>query len=484
MTELQQQPQQRRKPTPKKPRTEPEVRPLDVRICDFRDIYKPFTAEMVMAEANRCIDCLDAPCVEACPLHNDIPQWLDLAARGEFLKAAEASRTTGNLPEICGRICPNDQLCEEACFLEIKHQPVAIRAIELFINESYIREKGPTAPAVPFKTGKTVAVIGSGPAGLTCADELARRGHSVTVLEAQSHPGGRLINGIPSFRLEKWVVERRLRYLRELGVEFVCDVRVGQDVTLHELETVCFDAVFIACGAQKSKRPELPGIALKGIHDPLPFLIRNSGEDRFLTPRQKRKDDLTGKTVTVFGGGDTAMDCVRTAVRLGAARVICVYRRDEENMPGSRREVQAAKEEGVEFQFCTQPLRFLGNPHGRVRAVECIRTELGEPEALGRRQPVPIAYSGFILPTDYVILAFGFDGDPVQDKHNPLLLTSESRYEVDDRKKTNHLRVWAGGDAVRGADIVTTAVKDGREAGIAIHEYLTGVPAQGDPAAG
>lgn len=475
MTRLQGEPQQRRKPTPKRARIEPEVRPPDVRICDFRDIYKPFTAEMVMAEANRCIDCLEAPCVEACPLHNDIPKWLDLAARGEFLKAAEASRSTSSLPEICGRICPNDRLCEDACASGIKHQPVAIRAIELFINESYIREKGPTAPAVPFKTGKTVAVIGSGPAGLTCADELARRGHGVTVLEAQSQPGGRLIHGIPSFRLEKWVVERRLRYLQELGVEFLCNVRVGQDVTFHELETVCFDAVFIACGAQKAKRPEIPGIELEGIHDPLPFLVRNSGEDRFLTSRQKRKDDLTGKTVTVFGGGDTAMDCVRTAVRLGAARVICVYRRDEENMPGSPRDVQAAKEEGVEFQFCTQPLRFLGNPHGRVRAVECIRTELGEPEALGRRQSVPIAYSGFILPTDYVILAFGFDVDPVQDNHSGLSLTPQGRYAVDGRNRTNHLRVWAGGDAVRGTRVVASAVKDGREAAIAIHEYLTGL---------
>jgi glutamate synthase (NADPH/NADH) small chain len=430
---------------------------------------------MVMAEANRCINCLDAPCVEACPLHNDIPKWLDLAARGEFLAAAEVSQATSNIPEICGRICPNGQLCEEACFLEIKHQPVAIRAIELFINEAYIRERGLTAPVVPFKTGKTVAVIGSGPAGLTCADELARRGHSVTVLEARSQPGGLLINGIPSFKLEKWVVERRLRYLQELGVEFLSDVRVGRDVTLYELETVCFDAVFIACGAQKSKRPELPGIELKGIHDPLPFLIHNSGGDRSRAERHNAKDDLTGKTITVFGGGDTAIDGARTAVRLDADRVICVYRRDEENMPGSSREVQAAKEEGVEFQFCTQPLRFLGDHQGYVKAVECIRTKLGATDAQGRRLPVPVAKSNFVLPTDYVILAFGFGVDPVQDNHGGLFLTPQGRYAIDDRNRTNHRNVWAGGDAVRRARVVASAVNDGRKAALAIHEYLTGL---------
>lgn len=441
-------------------------RPPSERIGDFCEVTLTYSPEQAIAEASRCVECLKAPCVKACPLHNPIKDWLVLTAEGKFVEAAHLSRTTSNMPEVCGRICPQDRLCEEACIVGVKHPPVAIGAIEKFINEFAFAEEGLPLPSVAPPTGHRVAVVGSGPAGLACAEELVRRGHHVTVYEAAPRPGGLLRYGIPGFKLEKSVVERRTGYLERLGVEFVCGTRVGEDVTLAELLDGGFRAMYLATGATAPKRPDLRGMELEGIEDALPFLIRSNNPDGATAP-----DDLTGLRVVVLGGGDTAMDCLRTARRLGAASVTCVYRRDEANMPGSRREVQSAKDEGVVFEWLKAPVRFLDNGAGGVRGTECIHMELGEPDAEGRRKPVPVPDSNFEIDADLVILAFGFDGSPVPSSDGPQV-SKWGTYVVDEKGMTSVSGVFAGGDVVRGADLVTTALADGRAAAIAITGYL------------
>ena len=445
-------------PIPKRPPAE--------RIADFCEVTLTYSPEQAIAEASRCVECLKPPCVKACPLHNPIMDWLVLTTEGKFVEAAHLSRTTSNMPEICGRICPQDRLCEDACIVGVKHPPVAIGAIEKFINEYAFAEEGLPLPAVAPATGHRVAVVGSGPAGLACAEELVRRGHHVTVYEAAPRPGGLLRYGIPGFKLDKSIVERRTESLERLGVEFVCGTRVGEDVALEELLDAGFRAMYLATGATTPKRPDLRGMELDGIEDALPFLIRNNNPDDESTP-----DDLTGLRVVVLGGGDTAMDCLRTARRLGAAAVTCVYRRDEANMPGSRREVQVAKDEGVVFEWLKAPVRFLDNGAGGVRGIECIHMELGEPDAEGRRKPVPVPDSNFEIDADLVILAFGFDGSPVPSSDGPQV-TKWRTYVVDEKGMTTIPGVFAGGDVVRGADLVTTALVDGRAAALAISDYL------------
>jgi len=442
-------------------------RPPQERVRDFCEVTLTYTPEQAIAEASRCVECATPPCVKACPLHNPIKDWLVLTAEGRFLEAAHLSQTTSNMPEVCGRICPQDRLCEEACIVGVKHPPVAIGAIEKFINEYAVAQEGLPLPDVAPSTGYRVAVVGSGPAGLACAEELVRRGHRVTVYEAAPKPGGLLRYGIPGFKLEKSVVDRRIDYLSRLGVEFIYNTKVGEDIALEGILQRGHQAVFLATGATVPKHPPLPGIELEGIEDALPFLIRNNTEEG--TP----EDDLTGMRVVVLGGGDTAMDCLRTAKRLGAISVTCVYRRDEANMPGSRREVQAAKDEGVVFDWLKAPVRFLDNGAGGVRGIECIHMELGEPDEEGRRKPVPIEGSNFEIDADLVILAFGFDGSPVPAADGPKV-TKWGTYTVDESGMTSIPGVFAGGDVVRGADLVTTALVDGRAAAVAIDHYLRG----------
>lgn len=444
-------------------------RPSQERLKDFCEVTLTYSPEEAIAEATRCVECLKPPCVKACPLRNPIREWLVLTMEGKFIEAAHVSRTTSPMPEVCGRICPQDRLCEDACIVGVKHPPVAIGAIEKFINEYAFAAEGLPLPEVAAPTGHRVAVVGAGPSGLACAEELVRRGHHVTAYDASPRPGGLLRYGIPGFKLEKTVVDRRTEYLARLGVEFVCGTRVGADVTLDELLDGGFHAVYLATGATAPKRPPLPGMELDGLEDPLPFLIRNNRDDG------GPEDDLTGLHVVVLGGGDTAMDCLRTAKRLGAASVTCVYRRDEVNMPGSRREVQAAREEGVVFEWLKAPVRFLDNGAGGVRGIECIHMELGEPDADGRRKPVPIPDSNFEIDADLVILAFGFDGSPVPSADGPRL-TAWATYVVNDDGMTTIPGVFAGGDAVRGADLVTTALADGRAAAAAIDRHLRGLP--------
>jgi glutamate synthase (NADPH/NADH) small chain len=447
----------------------PAKREVAERICDFDEIYGFYDEATARAQASRCIDCPDPPCAQTCPLGNRIPVWLALVADGRFLEAAEVSRSTSNMPEICGRVCPQERLCEGACILNARSEPVAIGAIEKFLNE-YAFAHGAVDAAVAAPNGFKVAVVGSGPGGIACADELAKLGYAVTVFEAQSRAGGLLVNGIPSFKLEKSIVERRLDLLRRRGVVFRCGVKVGREISLSALREQ-FDAVYLAIGAQKPKELHIPGAELRGIFHALPFLIQKNVE---ATPAEPLID-VRGKNVAVLGGGDTAMDCLRTAIRSGAREAICIYRRDLENMPGSRREYNNAVEEGARFMFLTNPIALSGNDRSSVAAARCMRMELGEPDAKGRRKPREITGSEFDVPVDVVLVAFGFDPVPIFAAGNSdnIEVNEWGGVVVDPNQMTSMPGVFAGGDLVRGPDLVVRAVRDSRKAAAGIHAYLS-----------
>ena len=404
-----------------------------------------------------------------CPLANLIPEWLALTAEGRFLEAAEVSRSTSNMPEICSRVCPQERLCEGACILNGRSEPVAIGPIEKFINE-YAFAHEDLGVSRPSPNGLGVAVVGSGPGGLACADELAKLAYAVTVFESQSRAGGLLVNGIPSFKLEKRVVERRLALLRRRGVRFRLGVTVGRDVSLSALRKE-FDAVYLAIGAQKPKPLDVPGADLRGVFDALPFLIQKNLTEASSGP----PINVSGRRVVVLGGGDTAMDCLRTAIRCGAREALCLYRRDLENMPGSRREYGNALEEGAQFNFLANPVALLGNHAGEVAQVRCTRMELGEPDAQGRRRPRPVPGSEFLVPADVVLAAYGFDPAPFLPAAgmDRIAVTRWGAVVVDSAQMTNIPGVFAGGDLARGPSLVVHAVRDGRKAAAGIHRYLS-----------
>lgn len=449
------------------PRATPPKRGAAERVGDFCEIYSNFDEATVREQASRCIQCPHPRCMTGCPLTNRIPEWLALAAQGEFLAAAALSQTTSNFPEICSRVCPQERLCEGACILNARSEPVAIGAVERFINEYAFAHGRVEAPRAE-PNGFNVAVIGSGPGGLACADELARRGYGVTVFEALNIPGGLLVNGIPAFKLEKRLVERRVDLLRQRGVEFRTGVRVGWEIPLSDLQRD-FDAIFLGIGAQKPKPLDIPGADLQGVWAALPFLIAKNvsgepSEDRF---------DLVGKRVVVLGGGDTAMDCLRTAVRCGARAATCVYRRDLANMPGSRKEYANALEEGARFEFLTNPIAVEGR-EGTVSSVRCVRMELSGADASGRRAPRVIANSEFALPADVVLVAYGFDPLPFPASSEFAALKTDKwgSLVVDENQMTNLAGVFAGGDSVRGPSLVVHAVRDARKAAAGIDRFL------------
>jgi glutamate synthase (NADPH/NADH) small chain len=407
--------------------------------------------------------------MSGCPLSNRIPEWLALAAEGDFLGAAELSRSTSNMPEICSRVCPQELLCEGSCILNARSDPVCIGAIERFINE-YALAHGAVEIKPPPLNGFSVAVVGSGPGGLACADELAKLGYAVAVFESQLSPGGLLMNGIPAFKLEKHIVERRVNLLRQRGVVFRLGVSVGKDISLTELLDQ-FNAVFLGIGAQTAKPLGIPGSELSGVFQALPFLIQKNAP----VPLEIPPVDVSGKRVAVVGGGDTAMDCLRTAVRCGAAEATCIYRRDLANMPGSRKEYANAIEEGAQFIFLTNPTSLEADTDGRVSGVRCVKMELGEPDASGRRKPRPVRGSDFSIAAQVVLVAYGFDPVPFppQSDLSKIAVNDWGAIKVDANQMTSVPGVFAGGDDVRGPSLVVHAVRDGRKAAQGIHNFIT-----------
>lgn len=455
-------------------RSTPPKRAATDRVADYDEIYGNFDEATARAQASRCIQCPEPLCRQGCPLANRIPEWLALTAQGRFLEAAEVSRSTSNMPEICSRVCPQERLCEGACIVNAKSDPIAIGGIERFINEyAFARRAVPAVCAPP--NGRRAAIIGAGPGGIACADELAQRGYHVTVFESMRIPGGLLVNGIPSFKLEKPIVARRIALLQALGVEFKTGVHVGRDVSLSQLRTD-FDAIFLGFGAQEPKLADVPGSELQGIVPALPFLIQKNVP---AAAADFAEIDVRGKRVVVLGGGDTAMDCLRTALRAGATEAVCLYRRDLANMPGSRKEYYNALEEGARFEFLANPTAILDNGAGRVSAVRCVRMELGAADASGRRKPRAVPGSEFAVGADFVLIAYGFDPVPFPAASDFAAIATNDwgGIVVDQNEMTSVPGVFAGGDSVRGPSLVVHAVRDGRKAAEGIDRYLNSSPA-------
>jgi len=455
------------------PRQDPEKVAAEVRIRDYREIYGQFDPESAARQSGRCLSCGNPYCEWKCPVHNYIPNWLQLVSEGNLFAAAELSHETNPLPEICGRICPQDRLCEGACTLNDGFGAITIGNIEKYIADEALKQGWRPDLTGVRETGREVAIVGAGPAGLAAADVLARNGVRSVIFDRYPRVGGLLTYGIPPFKLEKQVVETRRAVLEDMGVEFVLETEIGKDIAADQL-LADYDAVFLGVGAYTAVRGGMPGEDLEGVFEALPFLISNV--NRVL--EEGFGDDhptMEGKRVVILGGGDTAMDCNRTAIRQGAAGVVCAYRRDEENMPGSRREVWNAREEGVEFLFNRQPIEIVGTT--RVEGVRMVETRLGEPDAGGRRRPEPVPGSETVLPADAVIIAFGFRPSPpawLADLGVELHPDGRVRVEPTGRFRfqTTQPKVFAGGDMVRGSDLVVTAVYEGREAARGILAYL------------
>ena len=457
-------------------RSTPEKRAAEARTGDFHEIYRDFIDAKAKEQASRCSQCGIPFCQSHCPLHNNIPDWLRMTAEGRLQEAYELSAQTSALPEVCGRICPQDRLCEGGCVIEQSgHGTVTIGSVERYINDK-AWEEGWVKPLRPLhEKAQSVAIIGAGPAGLSAADGLRARGYQVTVYDRHDRAGGLLIYGIPGFKLEKNVVERRVNRLAEGGVEFKLDFEIGRDATLDELRAK-HDAVFIATGVYKARELTAPGAGSKGVVKALDYLIASNRTSLGDTVPEFESGELNaeGKDVVVIGGGDTAMDCVRTAVRQGAKSVTCLYRRDKANMPGSMREVSNAEEEGVTFEWLAAPRSLLGDAEG-VTGVRALRMRLGSPDASGRQAPEEVPGSDFDVSAQLVIKALGFDPEDLPGAFGaPELKVSRwGTIRADFTTMMTSLDgVFAGGDIVRGASLVVWAVRDGRDAVDAISAWL------------
>lgn len=452
----------------------PDKRDAAARRHDFREIYAEFETGRAREQAGRCSQCGVPFCQVHCPLHNNIPDWLMLTAENRLEEAYEIAAATNNMPEICGRICPQDRLCEGNCVIERGFHSVTIGSVEKFITETAFVNGWVKPPQPPRELALSVGIVGAGPGGLAAAEQLRRRGYQVRVYDRYDRVGGLLVYGIPNFKLEKSVVERRAALLDEGGIHFQLDCEIGRDMRLEELRAR-HDAVLIATGVYEARDITAPGVGLGNICAALDYLTASNRKG--LGDPVALFDDGTlnaeGKRVVVVGGGDTAMDCVRTAVRQGAALVKCLYRRDRTNMPGSQREVQHAEEEGVEFVWLSAPEAFLGDR--RVRGVRIVRMRLGVPDSSGRQTPQPVEGSHFTIEADLVIKALGFDPEDVPRLFGcPELATTRwGTVKVDYRTMMTNLDgVFAAGDIVRGGSLVVWAIRDGRDAAESIHKYL------------
>jgi glutamate synthase (NADPH/NADH) small chain len=443
------------------------------RRCNFDEVALGYSPDEAMREAQRCIQCKHPFCVEGCPVHVQIPQFIKLIAEGRFEDAAQKIKETNNLPAVCGRVCPQEEQCEARCVLNRKGQSVAIGRLERFAAD-YQMKKGIPDPERPIKIDKKVAVIGSGPAGLTAAADLAKLGYDVTVFESFHELGGVLVYGIPEFRLPKALVKQEIEFLRRLGVKFVTNVIVGNTLTIDDLFDDGYQAVFIGTGAGLPKFMDIPGESLNGVYSANEYLTRVNLMKAYLFPKVDTPIKKAHK-VAVVGGGNVAMDAARCALRLGADEVHIVYRRSETEMPARAEEVHHAKEEGIIFDLLTNPIRIIGE-NGRVTGMECIKMELGEPDASGRRRPVPVKGSEFMMEVDAVIMALG-------TTPNPLIAATTHGLDIqpwggiiadEATGATSRPGVYAGGDAVTGAATVILAMGAGKKAAAAIHEYLEG----------
>ncbi len=461
----------------------PERDPME-RVKNFYEVPYGYTAETAIEEAKRCIQCKKPLCVGGCPVNIDIPWFIRLIAEGKFLEAAHKLKETNGLPAVCGRVCPQEDQCEKVCIIGKKGEPVAIGRLERFAAD-YEREHGEiTLPELPRSTGKKVAVVGAGPAGLTVAGDLVKKGHAVTVFEALHTPGGVLMYGIPEFRLPKKIVQSEVEYLKRMGVEIVVNAVVGKLETIDELLADGYGAVFVGSGAGLPNFMNIPGENLNGVYSANEYLTRVNLMKAYQFP-EADTPVIRGRKVVVIGGGNTAMDAARTALRLCPEEVSIVYRRSREELPARAEEVHHGEEEGLKFQLLRNPIRFIGDADGRLKAVECIRMELGEPDESGRRRPVVVKGSEFQIEADVAIIAIGNGANPLIPQTTPDIKVNKwGNITINqDTGRTSKKGVFSGGDIVRGGATVILAMGDGRRAANSIHEYLeTGVwevPAQG-----
>ncbi|CAA0078588.1 Glutamate synthase [NADPH] small chain [BD1-7 clade bacterium] len=456
-------------------RQDPRKKSTETRKAAFVEIYEPFEQKQSAQQAHRCLACGNPYCEWKCPVHNYIPNWLKLASEGNIMEAVELSHKTNTLPEVCGRVCPQDRLCEGACTLNDGFGAVTIGNVEKYITDTALAMGWRPDMSHVVKVDKKVAIIGAGPAGLGCADVLARAGVGVVVYDKYPEIGGLLTFGIPEFKLEKSVLAKRRELFEGMGIEFRLNTEVGKDIEFQSIIDE-HDAVFLGMGTYNYMKGGFPGEDLDGVYEALPYLISNVNRNLGFEQAEDDFVSLKGKRVIVLGGGDTAMDCNRTAIRQGAKSVTCAYRRDEANMPGSVREVANAKEEGVKFLFNRQPVEILGDANG-VTGLKVVETALGEPDENGRRRPQVIAGSEQVLEADAVVVAFGFQPSPAPwfadfgievNSWKGVVAPEEQDYKF----QTTNEKIFAGGDMVRGSDLVVTAIWEGREAAEGILDYL------------
>lgn len=450
----------------------PEQAP-DIRNKNFKEVALGYTAEMAVEEAQRCLNCKHKPCISGCPVHVRIPEFIAEVAKGNFLEAYQVITDTNALPAICGRVCPQESQCESKCVRAVKGEAVAIGRLERFVADWYMQNHGDDMPQKPVSNGKKVAVIGSGPSGLACAGDLAKLGYDVTIFEAFHTAGGVLVYGIPEFRLPKSIVQKEIDKLSALGVNIMTNMVIGKVLSIDELmEDMNFDAVFVGSGAGLPSFMGIEGEALVGVYSANEYLTRinlmKSYIEEYDTPIKK------SKAVAVVGGGNVAMDAARCAKRLGAEQVYIVYRRSETEMPARLEEIHHAKEEGIEFRILTNPVKILNDGSGKVAGIECQVMELGEPDASGRRRPIAVEGSNFVLDVDTVVMSIGTSPNPLIRSTTKGLETNKKGCLIvnEDTNETTRQGIYAGGDAVTGAATVILAMGAGKKAAESIDDYL------------